>query len=40
VDDKTVNGINFFDPIDNALLHALQNPRINIAGVRAPTCWG
>ena len=24
----------FFDPIDKALLHALQNPRVNIAGVR------
>jgi hypothetical protein len=34
VDEKTVKGINFFDPIDNALLHALQNPRVNIAGVR------
>jgi hypothetical protein len=34
VDDKTVKGINFFDPTDNALLHALQNPRINIAGIR------
>ncbi len=31
---KTVKGINFFDPIDNALLHALQNPRVNIAGIR------
>jgi hypothetical protein len=34
VDDKTVKGINFFDPVDNALLHALQNPRVNIAGIR------
>ena len=34
VDDKTVKGINFFDPTDNALLHALQNPRTNIAGIR------
>jgi len=34
VDDKTVKGINFFDPVDNALLHALQDPRINIAGIR------
>jgi hypothetical protein len=34
VDGKTVKGINFFDPIDNALLHALQNPRVNIAGIR------
>jgi DNA-binding transcriptional ArsR family regulator len=23
-----------FDPTDNALLHALQNPRVNIAGIR------
>ena len=34
VDDKTVKGINFFDPVDNAPLHALQDPRVNIAGVR------
>jgi len=34
VEDKTVKGINFFDPVDNALLNALQNPRVNIAGVR------
>jgi hypothetical protein len=34
VDDKTVKGINFFDPTDNALLHALQDPRVNIAGIR------
>jgi hypothetical protein len=34
VDDKTVKGINFFDPVDNALLRALQDPRVNIAGVR------
>jgi hypothetical protein len=34
VDDKTVRGINFFDPVDNALLHALQDPRVNIAGIR------
>ncbi len=33
-DGKTIKGINFFDPIDNALLHALQNPRVNIAGIR------
>jgi hypothetical protein len=31
---KTVKGINFFDPTDHALLHALQDPRITIAGVR------
>src|SRR5271165_5343539 len=34
VADKTVRGINFFDPVDNALLHALQDPRVNIAGIR------
>ena len=33
VDGKTVKGINFFEPGDNALLHALLNPRINIAGI-------
>ena len=34
VEEKTVKGINFFEPGDAALLHALQNPRINIAGIR------
>ena len=34
VDGKTVKGINFFEPGDSALLHALQNPRVNIAGIR------
>jgi hypothetical protein len=34
VENKTVKGINFFDPLDNALLHALQDPRVNIAGIR------
>ena len=34
VDGKTLKGINFFEPTDNALLHALQDPRVNIAGVR------
>jgi len=34
VDGKTVKGINFFEPVDNALLHALQDPRVNIAGIR------
>src|SRR6202040_628352 len=34
VEERSVKGINFFDPIDNALLHALQNPRVNIAGIR------
>jgi DNA-binding Lrp family transcriptional regulator len=28
------HGINFFAPADKALLHALQNPRANIAGIR------
>ena len=27
-------GINFFDPTDKVLLEALQNPRVNIAGIR------
>ncbi len=31
---KTVRGINFFAPADKYLLQALQNPRVNIAGVR------
>jgi hypothetical protein len=31
---KTVKGINFFETGDSALLHALQNPRVNIAGIR------
>ena len=34
VDGKTVKGINFFETSDSALLHALQNPRVNIAGIR------
>jgi hypothetical protein len=34
VEEKTVKGINFFDPTDHALLQALQNPRVNIAGIR------
>jgi hypothetical protein len=34
VDGKTVKGINFFEAGDSALLHALQNPRVNIAGIR------
>lgn len=34
VDGRAVKGVNFFEPGDNALLHALQNPRVNIAGVR------
>ena len=34
VDGTTVKGINFFEPGDSALLHALQNPGVNIAGIR------
>jgi hypothetical protein len=34
VGDKSVKGINFFAAEDSALLHALQNPRVNIAGIR------
>ena len=34
VEGKTIKGVNFFDPIDNALLRAFQNPRVNIAGLR------
>jgi hypothetical protein len=39
VDDKTVQGINFFAPVDKALLHALQNPKVNIAGIRRGELW-
>lgn len=31
---RTIKGLNFFDPIEHALLHALQRPGFNIAGVR------
>jgi len=34
VTNKTVKGINFFDTGDSAVLRTLQNPRVNIAGVR------
>jgi DNA-binding HxlR family transcriptional regulator len=34
LEEKTVKGINFFEPGDSALLHALQNPRVTIAGIR------
>jgi len=34
VEEKTVKGINVFEPGDAALLHALQNPRVNITGIR------
>ena len=37
IEGKTVKGVNFFDPIDKSLLHALQNPRVNIAGFRRAT---
>ena len=33
-DGSTIKGVNFFDPGDAGLLHALQNPRVNIAGIR------
>ena len=33
-DGKTIKGINFFNPLENKLLRALQNPNINIAGIR------
>jgi hypothetical protein len=29
IDNKTVKGINFFDPADKALLQALPDPRVN-----------
>jgi len=34
VDGRSVREINFFEPGDSALLHALQNPRVSIAGIR------
>ena len=34
VDGKTVKGIDKFSPTDKAMLEALQNPKVNIAGVR------
>ena len=34
VGGKTVKGVNFFAPGDRALLHALQDPKVNIAGIR------
>lgn len=34
VDGKTIRGINRFAPEDSALLHALQNPKDNVAGIR------
>jgi hypothetical protein len=34
LDGRTVQGVNFFAPRDKALLHALQDPKTNISGVR------
>jgi hypothetical protein len=34
VDGTTVKDINFFEPGDRALLHALQNAGVNSAGIR------
>jgi hypothetical protein len=34
VDGRTVKGIDFFSATDKALLDALQDPKVNIAGVR------
>jgi hypothetical protein len=34
VDGRTVKGIDFFSDTDKALLEALQDPKVNIAGVR------
>jgi hypothetical protein len=31
---KTIKGVDFFNPTERTLLHALQNPKFNIAGVR------
>jgi hypothetical protein len=35
IEKKTIKGINFFERGASALLHALQNPRVNIAGARS-----
>jgi hypothetical protein len=32
--DKTIKGVNFFDPLERALLHAIHRPAFNIAGLR------
>jgi hypothetical protein len=40
IEDRSVKGINFFDPVDSALLHALQDPRVNIAGIRRADLLG
>jgi hypothetical protein len=34
IGDKTVKGVNFFAAGDAALLHALQNPKVNVVGIR------
>jgi hypothetical protein len=34
VHDKTVKGMNFFEPGDGALLHASHSSRVNFAGIR------
>lgn len=34
IDGRTVKGIDFFSDTDKALLEALQDPKVNIAGVR------
>jgi len=34
VEGKPLKGVNFFAPGDKALLHALQDPRVNLSGIR------
>jgi hypothetical protein len=34
VNGKTIKGVNFFNPVEQRLLHALQRPAFNIAGIR------
>ncbi len=34
VKGKTIKGVNFFNPVEQALLRALQRPAFNIAGIR------
>ena len=34
VEHKTVKGVNFFNPVEQTVLRALQAPAFNIAGVR------
>src|SRR5205823_7533527 len=33
-DGKTIKGVNFFNPLEQTLLRALQRPAFNIAGIR------